>query len=235
MQAATVERSASGGSLVPLDTKRAGLNRGTGGFASLQPASPEHVAHHEAGHAIMSLMFGHCIKSISIIKNRHAGFHGLVKTFSGEFCEEEDLLIKLAGPVAELLYSDPLKLSFYSLGELFVKADHLEGVFKQRKGQSKITRVKVRNHANLCIEIMAEPDFRNAVNLLASRLMKHKYLCGHERVLRKKDCELWRIYRTGGIRVKHAKKSPKKATSQMIARWIDSSMETNPRNRGMSS
>jgi len=53
----------------------------------------------------------------------------------------------------------------------------------------------------------------NAVNLLATRLVEHKYL-GRERVMRQKDWELWDIYSTSDARIRHAKKSPKKALSQ---------------------
>jgi hypothetical protein len=184
-----------------------------GAFRSTDPATLEHVAHHEAGHAVMHLMYGHYIKSISIIKDH--GRFGMVRIqYKYDLPQEADLLCKLAGPVAELFHIDREKISRDTFYDLYDKAD-LEGVFDAEDGRPRVTSNKYHKHLALCIEVMAEPDFRNAVNLLASRLVEHKYL-GRERVIRQKDYELWDIYSTSAARVKHAKKSPKKAISQMI-------------------
>ena len=40
----------------------------------------ERTAHHEAGHAVMHLMYGRFIESISIIEDRRRGHFGMVKT-----------------------------------------------------------------------------------------------------------------------------------------------------------
>jgi hypothetical protein len=183
-------------------------------FGSTEPISLEHVAHHEAGHAVMHLMYGDYIKSISIVRDRRRGHFGIVKTCGPDRPQEADLLCKLAGPVGELLYMDPERISRDTFCDLHNKAD-LEGVFEV----GKVTMNRYFKHLNLCIEVMSQPDFRSAVNLLASRLMEHKYLC-HERVIRMKDCELWNVYSTSDTRIKHAKKSPTKAMSQMIRRRI---------------
>ena len=184
---------------------------------STDPISLEHVAHHEAGHAVMHLMYGHYIKSISIVKDH--GRFGIVKIqYERDLSQEADLLCKLAGPVGELFHIDPERISRDSFCDLHDKAD-LEGVFDACEGQSRVTFKKYHKHLGLCVEVMAEPDFRSAVKLLASRLMEHKYL-SRERVIRMKDCALWDIYSTSDARVKRAKKSPKKAISQMIRRNV---------------
>jgi len=187
-----------------------------GEFRSTDPISLEHVAHHEAGHAVMHLMYGHYIKSISIVKNH--GRFGIVKIqHERDLPQEADLLCKLAGPVGELFHIDPERISQDTFCDLRDKAD-LEDVFDD-PSRPKVSFKKYHKHLGLCVEVMAEPDFRSAVNLLASRLMDHKYL-SRERVIRMKDCELWDVYSTSDARVKHAKNSPTKAISQMIRRSI---------------
>ncbi len=165
----------------------------------------------------MHLMYGDHIKSISIIENHRR--LGRVVLCENDFVTEENaVLCLLAGPVAEVFYRDPNKLSKTSFYDLYDMA-HSEGVFNVVEGRPKITTNKYLKHLSLCVEIMAESDFRSAVKLLASRLMEHKYL-SRERVIRMKDCALWDIYSTSDARVKHAKKSPKKAISQMIRRNV---------------
>jgi hypothetical protein len=168
------------------------------------------TAHHEAGHAVMHLMFGHYINSISIIKDHRRGHYGICKA-SGlvKPTREADLLCKMAGPVANILWQG----SELSRKALFSRMWD-EGVFDVKP---EITTGSYYGHIALCFEVMAEPDFRNAVNLLASRLLKHKYL-SRDRVIRQKDWELWDIYSTSKDRVRHAKKTPSRVVTQMIGR-----------------
>jgi len=183
--------------------------------ALTQTARLERTAHHEAGHAVMHLMYGRFIESISIIEDRRRGHFGIVKTHG--LCkptQEADFLCKMAGPVAALLYRDDQKISQDTFCDLHEKAD-LEGVFDVEDGRPRVTMNTFIKNTCLCIEVMADSDFRGAVNLLASRLIKHKYL-GRERVIRKKDWALWNIYSTSAARVKHAKKTPKRIVTQMI-------------------
>jgi hypothetical protein len=194
MQAATVDEVA-------------GALRGT--------ARLERTAHHEAGHAVMALMYGHYIKSVSIIEDHRRGTFGITKVLGvGELPQEADLLCMLAGPIAELLHTNQARISLDVWCDLYQSA-LLEGEFEKRKDRPSVTMNRFFKNACLCVEVMAESDFRGAVNLLASRLVEHKYL-SHERVIRQKDWELWDVYSTSDARVKHAKKSPKKAISEMI-------------------
>jgi hypothetical protein len=177
----------------------------------------ERTAHHEAGHAVMHLMYGRFIESISIIEDRRRGHFGMVKTHGFRKPTQEcNFLCKMAGPVAELLYKDDQKISEDMFFDLYEQAD-LEGVFDIEDGWPRVTMSYYFKKLSLCVEVMSDSDFRGAINLLASRLIKHKYL-SRERVIRQKDWELWEIYSTSKDRVKHAKKSPKKAISQMIRR-----------------
>jgi hypothetical protein len=176
------------------------------------------TAHHEAGHAVMHLMFGRYIESISIITDHRRGHNGICKT-SGLVrpTREADLLCKMAGPVAGILWQG----SELSRKAIFSQMWD-EGVFDVKP---EITTGSYYGHIALCFEVMAEPDFRNAVNLLASRLLKHKYL-GGDRVIRFKDDVLWSIYDTSKERVRHAKKTPERIVTQIATKHRNAKHET---------
>ena len=180
---------------------------------AVTPVSLERVAHHEAGHAVMHLMYGDYIKSVSIIPN-HRRYGRVVLSDHDLVTEEQAVLCLLSGPVAEVFYEDPDKISKTYFSDLYDMA-HAEGIFDAVEGRRKVTTNRYFKHLSLCVEIMGQPDFREAGNLLACRLMKHKYL-SHGRVIRLKDDHLWDVYNTSRHRISDAKKTPTKAISQMI-------------------
>jgi hypothetical protein len=175
----------------------------------------ERIAYHEAGHAVMALMYGYYIKSVSIIEDRRRGHFGMVRAIGiGDSSHEADLLCMLAGPIAELLYLGKAEFSFDVLCDLHQSAE-LEGLFDRQKDRPNVTMNRFVKTASICIEVMADSDFRGAVDLLASRLIKHRYL-SHERVIRQKDSALWDIYSTSAARVRHAKRTPSRVVRQMM-------------------
>jgi hypothetical protein len=179
----------------------------------IERVSLEQVSHHEAGHAVMHLMYGDYIKSVSVIPN-HRRYGRVVLGNHNPVSEEEAVMCLLAGPVAETLYANPDALSEESFFEIYDMA-HAEGIFEVVEGRRKITMNRYFKHLSLCVEVMGQPDFREAVNLLAGRLVKHKYL-SHERVIRLKDDTLWNVYDTSRRRISDARKTPTKMISQMV-------------------
>jgi hypothetical protein len=180
------------------------------------PKSLTHVAHHEAGHAVMFLMFGHYIKSISIVPDPRQARFGIVKTSGPKQPRQADVLCSLAGPVAELFYESPDTISADTFDLLFEKAAP-EGVFDELSpsGRPRLTIGQCFKSLCMCIEIMGQPDFRDATTLLAERLLRHSYLC-HGRVIRQRDVELWEIYSTSAERISQAKLSPNRIARQMF-------------------
>lgn len=175
------------------------------------PASLNHVAHHEAGHAIMHLMYGHYIKSASIKEANDR--YGKVKAFGPRCSQEADLLCKLAGPVAEMFYIDGDSISEATFSSLHDKAV-MEDVFDD-PSRRKVSVRKYLDNLELCIEVVGHPDFRSAVNLLAGRLMEHRYLA-HKRLVRLSDDKLWNIYNTSRERIAEAKGNRTKIIPKMM-------------------
>jgi hypothetical protein len=132
----------------------------------------------------MHLMFGDYIKSVSIIQN-HRRYGRVVLADHSLVTEEQAVLCLLAGPVAEVFCKHRDRMSEACSAEMYDMA-HAEGVFDVVEGRRKVTTRRYFKHLCLCVEIMGQPDFREAVKLLAARLMKHRYL-SHERVIRLKD------------------------------------------------
>ena len=87
------------------------------------------------------------------------------------------------GPVAALLYEDGQKISQDTFYDLHEEANS-ERVFDREDGQARVTMNQFIENTCLCFEVMADLEFHGAVNLLASRLIKHKYL-SRERVKRR--------------------------------------------------
>jgi ATP-dependent Zn protease len=127
------------------------------------------TAYHEAGHAVIALVVGRPVRSVSVMPNRD--FLGMCQFHKGVFRPskdwlEEEILISLGGASAEAIHTGE-----YSFAGASRDLQYVRRLAVKRAGERKAERLIRRSLAKV-ENMLAVEEHWQAVELIAAELLR---------------------------------------------------------------